>query len=346
MRIDLCSGRGLVLVNRFVSGSRSNSPVGFPPNSRTSRRVAHAARRARIFHKQGFKIMFAPTCVGIDVAKAHLDVYRLPDNKRLRVANTFDGHQKLLKFFGPLRPDRIILEATGGYERAVLFTLMDQGHAAVVLNPTDVRNFAKSRRIRAKNDQMDAKVLAEFGQANPTRVVGQSQDAASVLKQLVMLRRQLVCQRARLRNQLEHADVTMVRQVIDRNIKNLDKELKDVQKMIQDQIDADPALARRQQLLQQAAGVGRDRQPGAGQRVAGAGHAPSPKARGTGGCRHSTINPATTNTSVTSKAAEPPFALPCIWQPSLASATILSSKGTIKTSLPAANPRKSPLSPV
>ncbi len=200
--------------------------------------------------------MFAPTCVGIDVAKAHLDVYRLPDNKRLRVANTFDGHQKLLKFFGPLRPDRIILEATGGYERAVLFTLMDQGHAAVVLNPTDVRNFAKSRRIRAKNDQMDAKVLAEFGQANPTRVVGQSCKMLHVLKQLVMLRRQLVCQRARLRNQLEHADVTMVRQVIDRNIKNLDKELKDVQKMIQDQIDADPALARRQQLLQQAAGVG------------------------------------------------------------------------------------------
>ncbi len=90
------------------------------------------------------------------------------------------------------------------------------------------------------NDQMDAKVLAEFGQANPTRVVGQSCKMLHVLKQLVMLRRQLVCQRARL--QLEHADVTMV-QVIDRNIKNLDKELKDVQKMIQDQIDADPARA-------------------------------------------------------------------------------------------------------
>ena len=200
--------------------------------------------------------MFAATCVGIDVAKAHLDVHLLPDNTRLRVTNTPAGHQKLLKFVSPANPDRIILESTGGYEKAVLFHLMDHRLPAVVVNPADVRSFAKGRRIHAKNDQMDARVLAEFGQVNPTRVVDPSCKMLHVLKQLVLLRRQMVCQRARLRNQLEHADVKMVRDVINRNIQNLSGELKDVEKLIQEQIDADEALKQKQRKLRQAAGVG------------------------------------------------------------------------------------------
>jgi transposase len=199
--------------------------------------------------------MFAATCVGIDVAKAHLDVHLLPDNKTLRVTNTADGHRKLLKFVKPFKPDRIILESTGGYEKAVLFRMIDKKMPAVVVNPVEVRSFARSRRIHAKNDQMDAKILAEFGQANPTRIVDQNCKMLHVLKQLVMLRRQMVCQRARLRNQLEHADVPMVSKVIRRNIKSLDAEIKGVQKLIQEQIDADESLAQKQKKLQQAPGV-------------------------------------------------------------------------------------------
>jgi transposase len=202
------------------------------------------------------KIMVAANCAGIDVAKTHLDAYLLPDHKRLRVTNTPQGHQRLLKFFLPAKPDRIILESTGGYERAVLFALMEHGFAAALVNPTDVRSFAKSRRIYAKNDKQDAKLLAEFGQVIATRPVEPSCKMLHVLRQLVMLRRQLVCQRGRLRNQLEHADVAMVREVIQRQVKSLDQELKEVQKLIQQQIDADATLSQRQQKLRQAAGVG------------------------------------------------------------------------------------------
>jgi transposase len=200
--------------------------------------------------------MYAQSSVGIDVAKAHLDIHLLPDNKRLRVANDPSGHQQLIGFITPARPDRVVLESTGGYERAVLHCLIDAGFATALVNPTDVRHFARSSRQLAKSDQQDAKLLARFAQAVPTRPLDKSCKMLHVLKQMVALRRQLIDQRTRLRNQLEHVDVPVVIDSIQRSIKAVCGELKNVQKMIQDQINADPVLQQRQQKLQTAIGVG------------------------------------------------------------------------------------------
>jgi transposase len=194
--------------------------------------------------------MYANSSVGIDVAKAHLDVHLLPAGKRARVSNNAAGHQQLLGLIGPARPERVIVESTGGYERPVLFHLVDHGF------PADVRSFARGARIWAKSDRQDAWLLAEFGRRVATRVVDPSCKMLHVLRQLVALRRQLVCQRTRLRNQLEHADAVVVRQSIQRSIKSVEEERKQVQKLIQQQIDADPRLAERQQKLQAAAGIG------------------------------------------------------------------------------------------
>jgi transposase len=200
--------------------------------------------------------MYANVSVGIDVAKAHLDVHLLPDNKRLRVGNNPAGHRQLLDFISPARPDRVVIESTGGYERAILFGLIDAGFPTALVNPTDVRAFARGSRILAESDPQDAKLLAHFGCCVRTRSMDQSCKMLHVLKQLVALRRQLVDQRTRLRNQLEHADVPMVAQSIQRSIRAVADELKNVEKLIQQQIDADPALSQRQKILQSAVGVG------------------------------------------------------------------------------------------
>jgi len=200
--------------------------------------------------------MYANSSVGIDVAKAHLDVHLLPAGSRLRVSNDPAGHRQLLGLIGPARPERVIVESTGGYERPVLFHLVDHGFPAALVNPADVRSFARGARIWAKSDRQDAWLLAEFGRRVATRVVDPSCKMLHVLRQLVALRRQLVCQRTRLRNQLEHADAVVVRQSIQRSIKSVEEERKQVQKLIQQQIDADPRLAERQKKLQAAAGIG------------------------------------------------------------------------------------------
>jgi transposase len=200
--------------------------------------------------------MYATVSAGIDVAKTHLDVHLLPDNKGLRVGNNPAGHRQLLRFISPAKPDRVVIESTGGYERAMLFSLLDAGFPTALVNPTDVRAFARGSHILAKSDRQDAKLLAQFGCCVKTRPLDQSCKMLHVLKQLVALRRQLVDQRTRLRNQLEHADVSMVAELIQRSIKAVADELKHVEKLIQQQIDADPALLRRQKTLQGAVGVG------------------------------------------------------------------------------------------
>lgn len=201
--------------------------------------------------------MLATTSVGIDVAKRHLDLHLLPHNRRLRVVNDPIGHAQLLRWIVPAAPDRVVVESTGGYERQLLFALLDARQPATLVNPADVRQFAKASRIQAKNDRQDARLLAEFAMRIDTPLLDPACKIRHVLKQLVTRRRQLVDQCTQLRNHLEHADLLVVRESIGRSIKSIRAELTTIEAEIQNQIDADPNLKERQQTLLEAVGVGR-----------------------------------------------------------------------------------------
>jgi len=194
--------------------------------------------------------------VGIDVAKAHLDVHLLPQQTARRFTNTAAGHTQLLRLITPASPERIVLESTGGYERSLLRRLQDAGLPAALVNPLRVRRFAQATGRLAKNDRIDARLLADFACRVDTRLATPVSKIADMLRELVVRRRQLVNQCVQLRNQREHARFKSVTASVDRSITHVREEVKAVERLIAEQIESDPSLRARRDALLQAVGVG------------------------------------------------------------------------------------------
>ena len=100
--------------------------------------------------------------VGIDVAKAHLDIHLLPTGQHRRVANNPEGIDQIKADLIKLDLNRVVVESTGGYEVPLVAELHDAGIPIVVVNPRQVRDCARATGRLAKTDKIDAEVLAEF----------------------------------------------------------------------------------------------------------------------------------------------------------------------------------------
>jgi transposase len=101
--------------------------------------------------------------VGIDVSKDRLDVGMLGEQQVVQIDNTQTGIKELVARRQELQPELIVVEATGGYQRAVVEALFWAGLPVAVVNPARVRQFARASGLLAKTDKLDAFVLAEFG---------------------------------------------------------------------------------------------------------------------------------------------------------------------------------------
>ena len=104
------------------------------------------------------------TYVGIDVSKDRLDVALLGEKQESQVENSREGIARLVEQLQDLQPELIVVEATGGYQRAVVEALFWAGLAVAVVNPARVRQFARACGLLAKTDKLDAQVLAVFGE--------------------------------------------------------------------------------------------------------------------------------------------------------------------------------------
>jgi transposase len=126
-------------------------------------------------------------CAGIDTGKWKLDVALDGSLERLQVDNTSDGHAALSAFLRRHRVKRVGIEATGGYERAVVAELRGAGFVVVVLQPAQVKAYARFQLQRAKNDRIDAALIAACTAA--TRTVHAPPDArlAPLAEQLAMI---------------------------------------------------------------------------------------------------------------------------------------------------------------
>ena len=102
--------------------------------------------------------------VGIDVSQDRLDVYARPLGNRWWVPNTTQGRNLLVERLAVLKPELVVLESTGGLERAVARTLQEAGISTAVVNPRQIRDFAKATGRLAKTDALDAEVLARFAE--------------------------------------------------------------------------------------------------------------------------------------------------------------------------------------
>jgi len=194
--------------------------------------------------------------VGIDVSKAGLDVALLPSGEYWQFENTSRGIAKLTRQLRPLALERIVVEATGGYEAALVEALVEAGLPVCRVNPARVRRFAQGMNWLAKTDKIDAKVLARFGEKAQPRLLELPTEAEKRLAALVKRRQQVLEMLTAEQNRLELADQQVLASLTD-TIQFLQKQVAELDAQIQDQIDQDPGLKKKQELLQSVPGVGK-----------------------------------------------------------------------------------------
>lgn len=195
------------------------------------------------------------TNVGIDVSKARLDVAVRPSSESFSVTNDTAGHKELRKRLTKLKPDRIVLEPTGGYESQVVQVLVDAQLPVVVVNARQVRNFAQALGRLAKTDKIDADVLAHFGEAIRPEIRAFPDAATRELEALVNRRRQLVDMRA-VESKRKQTAPALVHPKIDELIEFLDEQVDDIDKNLQTVIRSSPVWREADDLLQSVPGVG------------------------------------------------------------------------------------------
>lgn len=194
--------------------------------------------------------------IGIDVAKDFLDAACFPGELRERFANTPDGHALLLQLLSRHAVQLIVLEATGGYEQAVVAELAVAGLPVVVVNPRQVRDFARATGQLAKTDQLDALVLARFGHGVRPEIRPLPDENSRQLQELLTRRRQLVQMHTAENNRLQQARGRFVRQSIQSVLRLLQKELDRIDEDLDQAIRNSSVWRETEQLLKSVPGIG------------------------------------------------------------------------------------------
>jgi transposase len=179
--------------------------------------------------------------VGIDVSKDRLDVHVRPLGSGFCVNNDAAGHAALIGRLRPLRSKRIVLEATGGYERALWLALSEAGLVAAVVNPRQVRAFARASGRLAKTDRLDAAVIAHFAETFSPVAIRNPDAVADRLGEHVLYRRGLCEQIVALENQLRRLESAGLRERASARLAGLRAEVKEVEQAMAAIVAADPA---------------------------------------------------------------------------------------------------------
>jgi transposase len=195
------------------------------------------------------------TYVGIDVAKDHLDIAFGSETPPERIAYTGEALQTLLVRLQGLPAAQVIVEATGGLELRLMAELWAAQIAVARINPKRVREFAKASGRLAKTDQLDARLLAQFGAALRPAATPLASEDAQALADLVKRRRQLVDMRTMEHNRLLSATSSLqVR--IQKHVTWLDEEVAALEQDISECIQHSPTWAAKDAVLQSAPGIG------------------------------------------------------------------------------------------
>jgi transposase len=150
----------------------------------------------------------------------------------------------------------VVVEATGGYQRAVVAELIAAGHRTAVVNPRQVRDFARGLGLLAKTDRLDAAAIARFGQQARPRLVEHASPERQRLEELVARRRQLIELRAAESCRLETASTKTVIKSVRTVIEQLGKLIRKIEKELSDLVESDDQLQCRSRALQSTPGVG------------------------------------------------------------------------------------------
>jgi transposase len=193
--------------------------------------------------------------VGIDVSKEFLDVATLGEKQTRQVRNNRSGVGTLAKDLGRRKPRLIVVEATGGYETAVVEGLHQAGLPVALVSPQRVRQFARARGLLAKTDKLDAQNLAEYGaQIQPRQYEGKS-EAGKELSGVLGRRRQLGDLLKAEKNRVWRAQGE-VKRSLEVVIECLKGELKRMDKEVERLMQAEASFREQEQLLRSARSIG------------------------------------------------------------------------------------------
>jgi transposase len=193
--------------------------------------------------------------VGIDISKDHLDVHIRPDDRQQRFTYDNDGLGSLLEMMTELRPQLIVMEATGGYEQRVVAVLATHQLPVAVVNARRVRDFAKATGQLAKTDRLDAAVLSDFADKLRPQAGALPDESREELKALLARRRQLVDMITAENNRQLMAPKGIQRE-IRAHIDWLKKRLKKVDDDLSRSIKASPIWKAKDDILQSTPGIG------------------------------------------------------------------------------------------
>ena len=193
--------------------------------------------------------------VGIDVGKEKLDV-GLTGEKRVRDwANNEAGRAELSEWVVAQEVELVVVEASGGYEAAIVSELVGCGQAVALVNPTRVRAFARAEGILAKTDKIDARVIARFGATMKPQARARRAEAQVELNEMVTRRRQLVLILTAEKNRLQTATPAMQAHIAS-HIAWLQAEIEALEQQISQAIKANPEWTETAKRVESVPGVG------------------------------------------------------------------------------------------
>ncbi|MDA0265219.1 MAG: IS110 family transposase [Chloroflexi bacterium] len=193
--------------------------------------------------------------IGIDVSKNRLDVAARPTGDVWQVPNDAGGIGELTEGLVGMGPSLVVLEATGGLERALAAELASAGLPVAVVNPRHVRDFARAAGNLAKTDTLDAQVLARFGQAMEPEPRPIPDADAQELQALVGRRRQLVEMITAEKNR-RRTVIARIRPQLEEHIQWLEKNLNDLDQDLDGFIRSSPMWRTKERIIRSVPGVG------------------------------------------------------------------------------------------
>jgi transposase len=218
-------------------------------------------RRKSIPHLQGREMdeitQDQPVFVGIDVGKKQLDIHLRPTGTDFSVLRTEPGLDDLTARLQELRPALIVLEATGGFETAVTAALSGAGLPVLVVNPRQIRDFARALGRLAKTDRLDAEIIALFAERIRPELRPLPDADTRAFSELAARRRQIVDMITAERNRRQQASHKTVQKRLDAHLAWLNKELSEVEADIDRAIRASDLWCRNESLLTSVPGVGK-----------------------------------------------------------------------------------------
>ena len=193
--------------------------------------------------------------IGVDVSKHRLDFATLGSQQRGSEPNTASGIAALAKTLAAIGPHRIVLEATGGYERAIARTLFDAGLPVCVINARQIRHFAKALGVTAKTDSIDAEVLARYAAMVCPPLRQLKAENEQEMADLMARRRQLFTMIVMEKNRLQAPSRAQAIRIAA-HVRWLEREVARVDRDLDRWIAADPERVETDAILQSTPGVG------------------------------------------------------------------------------------------